>query len=82
MCEHDAHPGGPGTRRTKMVKYNVNIEVVRSYVVEVEAASPQDAVAKVEAMGTDELGLNVDLNEYLDTQVLVDGEPDLAEETP
>jgi hypothetical protein len=65
-----------------MVKYNVNIEVVRSYVVEVEAASPQDAVAKVEAMGTDELGLNVDLNEYLDTQVLVDGEPDLAEEAP
>ena len=63
-----------------MAKYNVNVEVIRSYVVEVEADSPQDAVAKVEAMNTDELNLSIDLNEYIDTQVLVDDEPDLAEE--
>jgi hypothetical protein len=60
-----------------MKKFAINVEVIRSYVVEVEADNFQDAVNKVEDMDIDEIELD---NNYIDTHILVDDEPDLVDD--
>lgn len=59
-----------------MAKYQVNVEVIRSYVVQVEANSSKEAVSKVESMELDEVEKD---DFYVDTITDVDNEPELQE---
>lgn len=63
-------------KEVEMAKYQVNVEVIRSYVVQVEANSSKEAVSKVESMELDEVEKD---DFYVDTITDVDNEPELQE---
>lgn len=57
--------------------YTVSVEVIRAYVVEVEASTAGEAMQKVENMTPEQIDTD---GEYIDTHVIPD-EPELKETT-
>lgn len=60
-----------------MPRYEVSVEVVRAYVVVVEADSPQAAAARVEDMELSDVEAD---DNYVDTHRVVDDEPELSDD--
>ena len=58
-------------------RYAVNVEVIKGYVIEVEAASRVEAFRKVEEMSTYHVERNGD---YVDSHTCVDDDVELIEE--
>jgi len=56
-----------------MAKFSVTVEVVRAYLVEVEAQDAHAAINEVEDMP---LALVERKGEYIDSHILVDDEPE------
>ena len=54
-----------------MAKFSVTVEVVRAYLVEVEADNEHIAIDKVDGMNVEAIETHGD---YLDTHILVDDE--------
>jgi hypothetical protein len=59
-----------------MKKYDVSVEITRSYVVTVNATSSHAAFQKVERLTADEVDKQ---GNYVDTFVVVDDEAELSE---
>lgn len=57
----------------KMKKYSVGIEVIRAYVIEVEAETPQAATQKAEDLSPDFIDAN---GEYVDTHTIAEDDPE------
>jgi hypothetical protein len=58
-------------------KYTVGIEVIRAYVIEVEANTAGEALQKAEELTPEFIDNN---GEYVDTHTLIEDEPELLEE--
>jgi hypothetical protein len=58
-------------------KYAVGVEVIRAYVIEVEANTAGEALQKVDELTPEFIDIN---GEYVDTHTLVEDEPELLEE--
>lgn len=56
-----------------VANYSISVDVIRSYVIDVEANSPQAAIAEVENMNPDYIDKHGD---YIDTHLVAD-EPEL-----
>jgi hypothetical protein len=61
---------------TKKRTYDVSVEVIRAYVVKVEARTAGEAMQKVDALTPDYIDAN---GEYVDTHVVIADDPEVSD---